>query len=64
VENLTPRQREILVKIAACKPRKIIAGELEISPGTLHVHIKDIFQRLRIQSDNQAIRVACAAGLV
>ncbi len=64
VENLTPRQRQVLVKIAACKPRKAIAAELEISNGTLNVHIDNLYRRLGIHCDLQAVRVACAAGLV
>jgi DNA-binding NarL/FixJ family response regulator len=64
VGHLTPRQRQVLVKIAACKPRKVIAGELGISQGTLKTHIENIYRRLDIQADTQAVRVACAAGLV
>jgi hypothetical protein len=64
VANLTPRQREILVKLAACKPRKTIAADLGISPGTLGVHIENIYQRLGVQADTQAVRVALSAGLV
>jgi DNA-binding NarL/FixJ family response regulator len=64
VENLPPRQREILVKIAECKSRKVIAAELGISINTVRAHATNLFQRLRIQSDNQAVRIACASGLV
>ena len=64
VGDLSPRQREILVKIAACKPRKVIAAELRISANTLKTHIGRIYARLQIQSDTQAVRIACAVGMV
>ena len=64
VRELTPRQREILVKIGACKTRKVIAAEMEITTGTLRIHIQQMRRRLGIHDDHQAIRVALAAGLI
>ena len=62
--NLTPRQRQVLAALAEGKPRKVIAEDLNISPGTVNAHLEDIYRRLNIQADTQAVRVACAAGLV
>jgi DNA-binding NarL/FixJ family response regulator len=64
VAGLTPRQREVLVKIAECKPRKVIASELGISPATLKVHVKDMHGKLGVYFDAPLVRIAVAAGLV
>lgn len=63
VANLMLRQREILVKIGHCKPRKIIADDLGISYSTVRTHCQTMYRLLGINSDNEAVRIACKAGL-
>jgi DNA-binding NarL/FixJ family response regulator len=64
VAELTPRQKEILARIATGEPRKAIASELRISEKTLGTHTERMYLRLKIHSQGLAVRMACAAGLV
>lgn len=64
VSQLTPRQKQVLAGIGTGRPRKQVADDLKMSPGTLRTHCESIFRRLNIHSAPEAVRVAVTAGLV
>ena len=45
-KKLTSREQEVLMRLARGLSNKIIAFELGISPGTVHVHVSHIMQKL------------------
>ena len=53
-ECLTARERQILQLIAAGKSNKHIARELNISDGTVKVHVKNLLRKLNLQSRLEA----------
>ena len=53
-ECLTTRERQILRLIAEGKSNKNIARELDISDGTVKVHVKNLLRKLNLQSRLEA----------
>ena len=52
--TLTPREKEVLNLLAKGYPFKKIAGDLEISIGTLHVHLRAIYDKLHVHCRTEA----------
>jgi len=64
VDDLTPRELEVLKLIAEGLCNKDIADELTISEKTVKNHINNIFSKLHISDRSQAILYAIRQGLV
>lgn len=52
--GLTPREQEILELIAKGFSNKLIAAELDISVGTIKVHVKHILKKLKLRTRVEA----------
>lgn len=63
VKTLSPRQREILQRIAAGYRSKQIAWQLSLSEKTVKMHRSLMFQKLATTNIADAIRIAVEAGL-
>jgi len=63
VKGLSPRQREILQRIAAGFRSKQIAWQLSLSEKTVKMHRSLMFQKLGTANIADAIRIAVEAGL-
>ena len=63
IEKLTPRQREALKKMAAGKPNKQIAFDMNISERTVKMHIADALRVLGVPTRADAIRLTVEAEL-
>jgi two-component system CheB/CheR fusion protein len=61
IESLTSRQRDILEKVLAGSPSKIIAADLHISQRTVDNHRAAIMRKVGAKSLSALIRVALAA---
>ena len=61
INSLTSRQRDILEKVLAGKPSKIIAADLQISQRTVDNHRAAIMRKVGAKSLSALIRVALAA---
>ncbi len=61
--RLTPRQMDVLRCAIQGKSNKIIARELELSEGTVKVHLSAVFQALGAHSRTEAIYAAAKLGL-
>ena len=61
--HLTPRQLEVLSLLCEGLPNKLICRRLNISPGTVKVHIGSIFRELGVSSRLQAVILARRSGL-
>jgi DNA-binding NarL/FixJ family response regulator len=64
LEQLTPRQREILQLIAEGRNTKDIASELNISVKTIESHRLQLMERLNIHDIPGLVRYAIRSGLV
>lgn len=62
VEELSPRQREILIQMADGKLNKQIAYDLGLSERTVKMHRAAMFKALGVKTSADAIRVAIEAG--
>jgi two-component system nitrate/nitrite response regulator NarL len=54
VVSLTTREREILEQLACGLSNKLIAKKLEISEGTVKVHVKNLLKKLNLHSRVEA----------
>lgn len=63
INYLTPRQREVLIEIGAGKSNKIIARELNMTEGTVKLHVAAILKTLGVQNRTQAALIATQINL-
>ena len=61
--ELTPREREILAQVADGSSNKMIARALEITDGTVKLHVKAILRKLGMRSRVEAAVAAVEHGL-
>jgi DNA-binding CsgD family transcriptional regulator len=59
---LSPREREVLDRVAAGFSNKVIARELELSPNTVKFHLQAAFDKLGVSSRAEAVAVAMRRG--
>ncbi|MBC7265266.1 MAG: response regulator transcription factor [Chloroflexi bacterium] len=64
VDDLTPREQEVLRLIAEGRSNKEIAGVLCLSEKTVKNHINNIFSKLHVYDRTQAMLYAIRKGLV
>jgi len=64
VDELTPRELEVLTLIAEGRSNKEIARKLSISEKTVKNHINNIFSKLHLYDRTQAMLYAIRKGLV
>jgi two-component system NarL family response regulator len=62
--ELTRREGEVLQSIAAGKSNKEIGVALDISEGTVKVHVTNILQKLKVAGRTEAVGTAIKRGLV
>jgi len=62
--RLTPREREILQCLAEGKSNKEVADALQISPGTVGTHRKNILGKLKAHSTAELVRYAVRNNLI
>lgn len=63
VADLTPREHEILCHLAEGQSNKAIARQLNISDGTVKLHVKAILRKLDVHSRVEAAVIAVERGL-
>ncbi|SMB92597.1 response regulator [Deinococcus hopiensis] len=63
-ETLTPRETEILKRIARGHANKVIARDLEVSEPTVKAHVSSLLGKLAVTSRTQAALFALREGLV
>lgn len=64
VDELTPREREVLARVAAGRTSREIAEEFGISPRTVETHRESLMRKLDIRSVAGLTRFALEAGLL
>ncbi|MYL23434.1 two-component system response regulator NarL [Vreelandella massiliensis] len=63
IESLTQREKEILRELAAGMSNKLIARKLDITEGTVKVHVKHLLKKLQLRSRVEAAVWAVQEGL-
>jgi DNA-binding NarL/FixJ family response regulator len=63
LSTLSPRERDILVLVAAGKSNRAIATELTISERTARTHVSNILTKLNLSSRTQAALLAIKEGV-
>lgn len=61
LEGLTPRQRDVLVRLARGDGEKQIAWDLGLSPHTVHDHVKALHRHFGVQSRGELLAL-CLGG--
>lgn len=61
--GISPRQAEVLVKLAQGKPNKVIARELAISDTTVKSHVAAVFGALEVHNRTEAVYAVARLGL-
>lgn len=64
VDDLTPREAEVLDLVAEGLPNKLIADRLGISENTVKYHLASILSKLGVHSRTEAVIRAARLGLV
>ncbi len=64
IEELTPREMEVLELLAQGFANKQIAYELEISEHTVKFHISSIYTKLGVTNRTEAVRTGFQLGLI
>lgn len=62
--QLTPREMDVLASLAKGNSYKMIADDLIISIETVRWHIKNVYGKLHVQSQGEAIGKAFREGLI
>ncbi|MGG9964264.1 response regulator [Ferruginibacter sp. SUN106] len=62
--NLTQREKEILSNLSKGNSYKLIAADLSISIDTVRTHIKNIYEKLQVHTQTEAVSKAVNERLV
>lgn len=62
LQALTPRQRDVLRGLSRGLPNKLIARELNLSEGTVKIHIAAVLRALRARNRTEAVVLARKLG--
>ena len=62
--NLSPREKEILASLVKGNSYKLVASELDISIQTVKTHIKNVYEKLHVHSQSEAVAKAIRERLV
>lgn len=61
---LTDRETQVLTKLSCGSSYKSIALDLDISPNTIKYHIKNIYDKLQVNTKEDAIKEASSRKLI
>lgn len=61
--RLTPREREIMARVADGESNRVIAANLGLSPRTVEVHRARVMEKMRADSLSELISKAVACGV-
>lgn len=64
LENLTPRESQVLEEMARGHSSRIIGGRLGISSRTVEIHRAHMLSKINASNSPDAVRIAFEAGLI
>jgi two-component system nitrate/nitrite response regulator NarL len=62
-QSLTPREREVIVIVTEGSPNKEIARRLNLSAGTVKIHLHNIYQKIGVNNRTALTAFAIAHEL-
>jgi two-component system NarL family response regulator len=62
--ELSPRERDVLTRVAAGKSNKEIAAELSIAESTVKAHVDHILKKLEVRGRTEAVALGLRLGLI
>jgi two-component system, NarL family, nitrate/nitrite response regulator NarL len=62
--HLTPREHDVLVRLAGGKSAPAIAAELHVSTATVKTHLKTLYEKLGVSDRAAAVAEAMRHGLI
>jgi DNA-binding NarL/FixJ family response regulator len=62
--SLTPREREVLQRIALGRSNKEIAADLMIGEGTIKTHVNSLLEKLGVSDRTEAVVTGLRRGLI
>lgn len=62
--NLTPREKEILQSLTDGNSFKLIADQIGVSASTVRSHIKNIYEKLGVHSQAEAVSKTLREGII
>lgn len=62
--QLTPKEKEILQQLVKGKSFKMIAGALDVSYETVRTHMKNIYSKLHVNSNTEAVSKALQEKII
>lgn len=63
LEELTPRELDVLKHLVDGKPNKLIARALDVSPRTVEIHRSRVLQKMGMDNASQVVRIVLEAGV-
>ena len=63
-QHFTPTELRVLAELASGHSDKVIARDLNVSPNTIHFHLKNIYRKLGATSRAEAINIARKGGII
>lgn len=64
IEQLTPREKEVLILVAEGLSNSDVAAQLSISEVTVRTHLARVLTKLGVREKSQAVTIAYKTGLV
>jgi two-component system, NarL family, nitrate/nitrite response regulator NarL len=64
LDRLTPREQQVLVRLATGAPNKEIARELGLAEVTVKLHVRQILKKIGARNRSEAAAIATRAGLI
>lgn len=64
IQELTPRQKEVLILLGEGASNQVIAEELSISPNTVARHRENIMEKLNLHSRTDLVKYAIKKGYI
>lgn len=63
-ENLTGREKEVMLRVVQGMPNRLIAEDLSVSPKTVEVHRSKVMEKMQVGSLSELISVAVKIGVL
>lgn len=64
LDGLTPREQQVLVRLAAGAPNKEIGRDLGVAEVTVKLHVRQILKKIGARNRSEAAAIAARAGLI